>query len=958
MAWLISLGGAPVGLEDDSDLLRAMLVLDRFRDRLGGDALQLLDRVLEEMRDGVLSPDLDDALRDIPGGGSRLAELWSRLTLRLVDQVPEDFRFLLGAFSDVETHADGGTAVVWPIIDRSDEVLDSAAGGLSFKLNLKAGASATIQPRAPWPDDVPVDGGFPELLRLAISGHLGADMRGGASLAGVPIGVGAGKTLSTRLEAWLKHRAGERVARALLDDLASWVSPFDVHRLERQFRAGNLVAMRIEAEHELRFSGEVGLTRGVALAEGAAATLGASFGFGLKEKGRFEYRVRAVPDGRVAVGLKRLASRTESTRQAVEIGIDLSRWAERAYPVLLDRLGEAGEVIERVRDQIQGRDGFRQVLGDALVDHLNTPAAADIVKALLERDEGGDLADVVARVLAPRIESALALWVPDVDQAATDLATELAASLHLPTALGERLAEAVEPGLAAVRASLRKRVAALVRTRKGFVALAERLQKVTGRRIDLDLSGARKRADAVMEPLIVLLDRVQIRMDNLKHHFETAAQARVQLRFFAESSAENARGLDVEFELDPGQPDAQQAFDRLLTGELQGLFDDVRDKRLGDAIRLVRGSFTRYANLDSKEGFAAVILGFGFSATTLMDINSSIAIDTHGNLQVLSRLEWHRQYRTRHDERDLAFVNAFELAGPARRQGVSLSLNLSLADEAFEPEDARAFFGSAEKVGLLPPGAARRAEALLDVDTLRKGRFDIGLMLTPDQCLRLLRIGQPAWEKDELLAIAAAHIADVVETLPHDRRQLQLIAGLQAELRAYGIDLGENLYTGIQRVTRKKVQRASGKLEGIYDESAAEIRHAEDALSWLLARRFAVIGCHQACVARHEKPQDGLLDVLSLMREIYLSPDDGVEWQPRDYTDRQRRIGRAIERWSYWGHDWHWWLINDKRARPLTLALFRTLADLAQGDDAAEPIRLTASLLLGGAAGPEFHLIA
>jgi hypothetical protein len=339
-------------------------------------------------------------------------------------------------------------------------------------------------------------------------------------------------------------------------------------------------------------------------------------------------------------------------------------------------------------------------------------------------------------------------------------------------------------------------------------------------------------------------------------------------------------------------------------------------------------------------------------------------VDAQGNLQVLSRLDWRRQYRTRGDDRELAILNAFELATVDRTRTCTLSLNLSLADEELTPEQAREFFGSAVAAGLLPEGADARAMRRVGASALTPGRLDVGLSLTRAQLLRLLRITapegtlaeQPDLDPEWLLGVAARNLGDIVTAQPHDRRQLRLIASLQRDLPDFGIDLGADLRGAIERLTRRGYAAAEGAFETLFGDDFVAKRNAAAALSWVLARRLAVTGCHAECVGREENAQDGLVDVLRLMREIYFSHDRG--WAPGDYRERQHRIGEALKRWSYWGHAWRWWLLNDERIRPLTLALFRTVADLAQGEDAASPLRLTASLTQRGPEGNRFVLLA
>ena len=63
---------------------------------------------------------------------------------------------------------------------------------------------------------------------------------------------------------------------------------------------------------------------------------------------------------------------------------------------------------------------------------------------------------------------------------------------------------------------------------------------------------------------------------------------------------------------------------------------------------------------------------------------------------------------------------------------------------------------------------------------------------------------------------------------------------------------------------------------------------------------------------------------------------------------QQREIAKAFKSWFIRQEDLlHWWLLNSKEIRPLTLAFFKTLGELAMAPDDPRP-RLSASITLKG----------
>jgi hypothetical protein len=876
-----------------------------------------------------------------------MADLLNRFISRLGEQVPEEFRFLTRTFNELrQEHPDSGPEVVWPIIDRSESLEGEPAGGLKLVLGGKASASLHIQALAPLPKGVEQAPDLPSGLRLSAAGSLAIQGEGALNAAPVSISMESGAEGSASLEFHFRHEGSLRVAQALAANLAQLGSPFSVKALQRMLLQQDLAAVTLDTQHKLRFGGSIGFADAFQLASGIPGTVEASFGFHMTESGDFSYLAKATEDGKgISIRLRRKAKDSDEYRQSLAVGLDLTGWAEKVYPLLKGKLGEAGVLIGKIESFLPGGEDFNQALGTALTEALAGSPYEQPLHTLLGADDDKTLSAMVEEELLSRLDSAAEIWGGRAEETARDLAEELARRLRLSDDLKsgfiEKAGEGLQDGLQRLHEGLREKLKELVRG-NGFKPLANTLNGL-GHGIKETITGINNRLEAVTGPVLKELEKLRRKIAELERNYLIAADAKIQLKFNALSREENAEALDLEFIIDPDTEGAQEALDRLLTGDIQQLMHT----QPGAAVTAIKGRYARYADLDTEQGFNAVLLGFGFSGATLMDIDNSMVVDAQGNIQVLSRLEWIRQYKHRDEERQLNIVDAFELATAGRTRSINLSINLSLNDEKLRPKEAKRFFESAELAGLLPAGASRRAMEMVDADTLRAGRLDIGMSLTKPQLLRLLQLENrdasntepSAFDTGMILSNAAANIARIVQQQPHDKVQLKRLKGLREELAGFDIDLGDNLAQMISRTTRRKVKRASGYLEGVAGLSTIE---AENDLSWVLARRIAVTGCHGECIPRDGREQDGLADALRTMREIYLSG----EWEIELYRDKQRAIGEAFKIWSYWGHEWKWWLFNSDRIRPLTLALFKTIADLAQPHDAAEDLLLHATLTL------------
>ena len=167
-------------------------------------------------------------------------------------------------------------------------------------------------------------------------------------------------------------------------------------------------------------------------------------------------------------------------------------------------------------------------------------------------------------------------------------------------------------------------------------------------------------------------------------------------------------------------------------------------------------------------------------------------------------------------------------------------------------------------------------------------------------------------------------------------------------------------------MTRDRFKQSDKWLEHIYDDQLSELYQASNALSWIRARYVAVHGCHGDCSGKihqnlpanpgldsdygdTQNRQYGLIDALNSMREVFYWD---VNLELEKLREQQSEIGHAFKSWFVWQAGFpKWWMLNTKEIRPLTLALFKTIARLAQTEDAEEPVRLSAALTLKGEQG-------
>lgn len=915
-------------------------------------------------------------------------ELRERAEQLLEDEMPEEFQFLFAKFSELRQRPEARTEYSWPLFDRKTSNEDLLVDRLLLKLNAGFSLKQTIQAVAELPTGMVVDPQRPESLRIAMSGSLalGQSLASGGTPAPVSVQLASTVSVNCNIELFYRHFSERRVGEALLLDIRRLVSPFSIQALQQGFFQGNLAAVKFKADHAASVGGKVGFAQDLELSRLVKGEIGVSFGFKKSLAGEFEYLIHPTGNGRqIALKLRRVSKHSAEQSSSLGLTIDMSDWAAKVYPMIQDKLGDAQVILDQVKGVIPGQGLFREKLGEALTEALDDfPHKQELLQGLGIKGEG-DLSESVKDALLSEIESSRSLWRGDLQERSEEITAELLNDLpvgvDIRNQLDAKLQQALTKGLGELRQALDKKLESLV-SGSGFSEITEQLNKLS-HSIDKQIRKKEKRVKAVSQAVRKELDRLQLRLNELKNRFADASKAKISMGVESLSREAGSKDLNLSLVLDSDHPDAQSLLSDLIMADLDAVFAKIRNwqqAKQDSAIHSVSGSMTRYVSLTEETGFACVLFGNGFSGRSRIDADASLVVDAHGNIQCLSKMEFNKLYKGMHDERELQILDAVELATARSTNSLSLAMNLSLTDEDLTPSEAMAFFQSAEQVGLLKQGTADRAASALNVNNLKSGRLDVGMTLSKRQLLRLLQISdenrgladQPL-DGERVFNVAAENVAAVCTVQPPSQSLLKTLDLLCEELPGYGVPVGDNLQEMILSMTRECFKQSDKWLESIYNDQLSEIYQAANALSWVRARYVAVKGCHGDCRGKirqilpenlesepdygdTQNEQYGLLDALQGMREVYCWD---ANRRLEELRQQQSDIGHAIKSWFVWQADFpRWWMLNSKEIRPLTLAFFKTIAQLAQTEDAEEPPMLSAALTLKGEQGTDRKRIA
>ncbi len=987
--WITTTSNTLISLKEDIALLDDLL---RIEDRIAAfrrleveDAFDLLALLVAGP-----DPDQEQALAAIGIEADALRALGRRFLANLDEQDIEEFQQLLSSFTQLASMSPEQPAErVWPLLDESREGERQVPGNLALRMNAAIGLRMALQPLAALPPGVAPDAHKHAVLKLALAGQLihgssfGLAGRG-SRLDGSLEGAG-----SAAIEFYFRHLPNRRVGDALLIDLRRLTSPFSVGELQQRLVRENLSALRLRVNHRTRLSGKVGLTRDLDVGDWliGKAGVGATFDFRKTLAGDFEYLVHSDGAGNLVVKIRRLAEAGKQSTATLDLSLDLSGWAQRVYPQIRDRLGQLGELVQEVEPLLPGQSEFRDLLSGALAEQLGDfPHKTEVLQGLGLIDGGEPLGTRFEEALLDRIESSRKLWTGSLasraDEVTAELINGLPVSADLRNKLNGPLGKALTKGLGRLDKSLDERLGALLKGRQ-YKAVVEKLNRL-GHRVDEGLRSIGDRVAAVTGPLREELDGLQQRLNSLKGLFNDASKAKILMALSAMMREQKSDELDLNLVIDPDHDDAQKVLDELFGADIDGLFsrlfdDEGHPKPPGSsAILQVDGSSTRYASMFDQRGFATVLFGYGLSGQTTLSAEARMVVDAHGNIQILSKGEFAKAYKSLHDERELQIVDVMELASAGRNNSVSLSTQLSMTDEDLKPGEVKAFFRSAEKAGLLMPGTADRAVAGLDDSQLKAGRLDVGMSLSREQLWRMLGIDRPQGglaqqspvNAERVFGIASRNMAEICTAQPPTRDLIDRLEMLRRELPGFGVDLGGDLASMIDGMTRERRTEAAKWLEHLHGERRDEVFNSQRALAWVEARRVAVLGCHGSCTGaaaggddgfrilpagpgQTRNEQFGLLDAIEGMRKACFALQSTPRPDVAELRRQQTGIAHAFKSWFVWQEDFpRWWMLNAKEIRPLTLAFFKTLGELAMAPDDARPL-LSAAITLKGPQGED-----
>lgn len=728
---------------------------------------------------------------------------------------------------------------------------------------------------------------------------------------------------------------------------------------------GRMEAIVIDSRQAWRVNGTFRLSALSPLA--ATDTLGVGIDLGLQviEQGEFRFTLMTAGGG-LEVAIRKLDSSERVTSGSFGAELDLTGLTRRLFPRIRSQLGEAENALGRVLELLPDNQFVNAQLGSAVDAALERfPFRVELIAAM-GIDPSMTLEQRLNKRITDLVQRASAFWEGSSFATVETILDDLTGRLNLRTAevedaLREFLRTPLRGALRKIDKALKENVEEVIRSQH---------RKLIDALNALDENDAVSRsvrdATTLSQKVRKRAGRYQGFVAKFGDRLEQSANRRVALRASAETERLRASQVEIRLRFDPRAPEADELLRRLLLSDVETVFAEaLRGDAAGPVTVVNRGSLRHFEQIKETAGYEVGIVGFELGGQSILDTTTEIVEDAAGNLAVVARMGLSQRLRSLFDRRGFDLVNVFQLVAAQQSGAATFSFSAFREDARFELDEFERLISSARALDLVTESAAERmpkvlAQALSEAASaeVEASRITIGTTLTRSQSEQLIALGSPVRNPREIADAVMRVCADGEEPVrvtfdPSGEDVLgglNALSGHRAPNRPGPVTTSRPLQS--QRVIEtacRAIARAVAVVPPTEPDAHAlrdllrqsdiagdvgdallrfdSIRFAPDVLGdafsreqrtkdWIEYRRKAVI-------ALAEK-------ALMIMWAVYHSGP--LRWTIERYNHCQLDLGKAVKCWFDRSGEQAWTLGLRGEIQPLTLALLRTLLDLADPD--------------------------
>lgn len=942
LAEILRIDGQVLELAQDIEVIRSLEVLvNKYHERRA----ELAGLGLADVFAFIDSIENDDAFFNaLDGIGLEDQELKGHVSRvsGALGQISEEQRKLIQPLSSFDEQQIGQNPglVDWAILDTGA----TASGGDGTEYSFSLGASATMEFEAG--DTWPVEGiGLPDpLLRLGLAGALEATASAGLPVNGGSFTLRTDNSLSSSIDYFFAPNASRLYAAAIVRSLDDLCNPFSLDSTWQAVARSDVRGVIAQVDGSTSFDLEVGIAEGFTIASDIAdAAVGLTVGARISRSAVYDLSIAGRPaSGSSGQALEVLLTREATRRRgsSIELGveIDMAALADRLRQILKRHQQAFEKDLSEYEDYLTPGTYLQVQLSDKLSARIDSLTSDRGVQDALKETFKGYLG-LDQRPRLPKLKQLLTGQITgrldELGEVVTGRADLVAAELvqRIADEIGLDAGKAVD-GLVTeatslvtdIQDDLKDKVSSLADS--ALKGLIEQLEESGA-----EISDAVIKADAALKGVRDIIGKYEGLLKKLIAETGKAARAKITATLTREETWTSGRIVDVHMTISADTAATRKAFEAVVRGDMKRILDMLRQPVPGVHFDRDNMELARFAEIDQTIGFDVVLLGFEFSTQSIFDADAHVSSDGAGHVSVTSNATWSKRKTTNKEEREIQFVDTFELAAASATKQLNIDLNLSHQDQDLRVKELKRFVRGFESAKLLKEGITSSALEVIRGwnlgRTANKIKADINLALHLSQksSLRLMQLG------------------DRVNGALNDRARKNLFRIAFRELVESG---AYDMEAAIRLAERVLVQTRMGDrkplIDVLYDYTPQlHDRTVGDPNLSPTFHEHVIRDLHRAH-RLHELCMD-FVDFVDIMGDVYEATPSLVHnegWTESRYIEAQKKLNARLRNWLKIKSRLLFWI--DDEAHPRTIAFVGALmaaASHGSGDTEGAMLSLT-----------------
>jgi hypothetical protein len=913
---LFDQGAQIVGIKDDIEAIIGVLELVK-KVEAGGlpDDAPSLDALLDLLADGSDSDNVKKVFGDLglEPVRAKIAGLLAKVKAAGAE-VPKWVKTLATRL-DKFGAADAGS-LSWTLLNKDIKVPVSGPLTLGFSGSFALACAASTD----W--DEMSDAG--QLMQIGLAASLGA--KADATIPANAVTLKASGNAAAKLDVnyYFQNADGADLYGAALVKRAVQIpDPFSYAGTREAFGHPGFMGSAYAFTASAGASFEVSLGKLIDASEGLKVDLSAKVSVAADIKHQYVMTLRRGPDvdGHPTILAAMSVADSDSKSLGVSVGvtIDLPVLRAKVQELIKDALAEWDGDLAKIREFLSPGTYLQGLIGAQISDSANKLVGDPDLKAALIKDLQGIFGINTTNDLA------LAGWLKTAISGA--VAQRSAALIKTPEAVVKGVLDDIEARIPqSARPLFEKEVAKIVAAAKAgldgevqklWTAYANKtgpLGKILGE-AGRGVKDAVTGLDQAFEGVRQLLDACNKLVQDVAAKASAAIEKKISIALHAQ--AKQSRELQVKFSgaFNSDGGDAPDIFREMAHGDLAALADRIRNNVATPPTGFKLDGVSQVSLTETDEfdaGYEIVLFGFGASGAEKITASATAILDADGNVQIDTKGELEKRFKGGGEERVVSFADVLSIAigaaaakdvRPSVTSAVKLGVVLSYHDDKYSAKKLDGFLDDLEsdKVKFIDPAKGAKARALLaswigsgggnvDAEVSAKLWFD------KDTARKMLRVER---------------IAQDGNTAGMQRsKEGKLTSGTKREI----IEIGLAALDGMGVVKRAKVETAYGNFRrNNANQFPMDDPAPKDFAGGVLYFNLALMQTRYPqgkelqdedlrSFAKLNRSLHGLIDIIDLAGQAYLSPPPSLEgapakWTLKTYREFQRQIVAGSRYW-------------------------------------------------------------